>query len=567
VLLFLLAPVEFLLPGYSWICFSGLKERLSSLETLAVSFILSVGFTALFAAGLSLVTSHYLYYSVGGSLGLSLLLLITSIRRLRIGLPKLNRAVFPVLAIACVYSVMLAMVFWSSPFYPTADSSDPVTHAQAVEAISNGFARTTLLHSNFALGMHFAAAVLGEMLGFDSLDAIRLLLSIVIVFSIFLTYFCARTVLGSRYANLAVIASAFIVPVDATHFINIGTFPNVLSDALVIAMLWLIASYAREPNHSLGLTLTFLAVTGLFVHSTFVLFLGALWLTLPVFYISSNGYFRNYLKGLLFATAGLFVLLILLGSFAWASFERVFSGYVVPSFALTPLFLDLRIDYWVLYDYYVLVGPLVTLTIIATVVLILAKRRDVIWLTFLCIWFCLELVIAFTSPQDWRFILLSMVPGSFLLGISVGSLRGIGSLSPRLDWRRARRVLIPIVLCVLILTGSFPILLPRVFDPSSRIREEAIFASMSWLKQNDAGQSVASVGLYLGYRYLTALTGITYAGDFNESANSMVAQSRRVGFAYVVVSVHDPQFPTFESSSMVVEKYQNSVAAIFFIPA
>jgi hypothetical protein len=88
---------------------------------------------------------------------------------------------------------------------------------------------------------------------------------------------------------------------------------------------------------------------------------------------------------------------------------------------------------------------------------------------------------------------------------------------------------------------------------------------MSWLKQNGGGQSVASVGLSADYRYLTTLTGITYAGDFNESANSTVEQAESAKFAYVAVALQSPQFPTFESSSMVVEKYRNSVVAIFFI--
>ena len=565
--LFLLAPLEFLLPGYAWIRFSGLKKKFDIMETLVISFVLSVGFAALFTAGLSLMTPHYLSYSVAGSVGLSATLIIASIglsKRAQTSIPKLNRAMFPVGLIACVYAVMLATVFWSTPFYPTTDALDPITHARVVEAISGGLARSTLLHSSFAIGMHFVAAVLGELVGLGSLNAIRFLLSVVIVVSLFLTYFCARTVLGSRYANLAVVAFAFIVPADATHFIDIGTFPNVLCDALVIAMLWLIVSYTREPNLGLGLTLTFLAITGLFVHSTFLLFLLALWLFLPAFYVSHDRHFGNYLKSLLFATAGLIVLFIVLGSFASASFERIFTGYIVPSFPLTPLFLYVQILVW---NYYVLVGPLVTLAVIGAVASIVIKRRNALWSVFLCIWFGLLFLIALISPQDWRFVLLSMIPASLLLGSSIGWLMDLRYLSARLGRSRARRTLLPILLCVLILSGSFPNLLPRVYNPTNRNKEEAIFASMSWLAQNDAGQSVASVGLSADYRYLTTLTGIPYAGDFNESANSTVAQARSAGFAYVAVFVQSPQFPTFESSSMFVEKYQNSVAAIFFIPA
>jgi len=199
-----------------------------------------------------------------------------------------------------------------------------------------------------------------------------------------------------------------------------------------------------------------------------------------------------------------------------------------------------------------------------TVAFILVKRRSAVWLTFLCIWFCLLALLAFVSPQDWRFVLLSMVPGGFLLGNLLGWIKQFSRY--HIKWSSGARVLLPALLCVLILSGSFVSLLPRVFDPSSRGREEAIFLSMEWLKQNDDGQSVASVGLSADYRYLTTLTGIAYAGDLNENANLTVEQARGVNFAYVAVALQSPQFPTFQSSSLVEEKYRNSVVAIFFIP-
>jgi hypothetical protein len=565
--LWFLVPFELFLPGYAWILFSGLDRRFGIGERLALSFIISVSFTSLFTAGLSLVTSHYLSYSVGGSLGLSLILLIFSFRHgnlFRRSLPNLDRTMLPVIATACIYVVVLVSLFWSSPFYPNTDADDPITHAQVVEGISNGLGRTLLLHSNFAIGMHFVSAVLARLLAVDSLDAIRFLLSLVIVVSVFLTYFCARILLGNRNAaNLTLNVAAFIIPVDAIHFIKVGTFPNILSDALVVTMLWLIVSYTREPSRAMGFTLTFLALEGLFEHSTFLMFLAALWIALPVFLVFYKRYFKNYFKSVLFTTAGLFCLFVLLGSFLSASLGRIFTGYFASSFSPTPAPLLLQVLVW---NYLVLASPLATLSIVAAFVFVLVKQRKATWPIFACIWFGLLLVAAIISPQGWRFILLSMVPASFLLGSSLGFLRELSSSSAHTNRSRARRALLPILLCGLILSGSFVSLLPRVFDPTSRTREEAVVDSMSWLEKNDNGQGVASVGLSSDYRYLTTLTGITYAGDFNESANSTVAQARSAKFAYVAVAVQSPQFPTFESSSTVVEEYQNSVVTIFFIP-
>ena len=136
--LWFLVPFELFLPGYAWILFSGLNRRFGIAERLAISFIISISFTSLFTAGLSLVTSHYLSYSVGGSLALSLILLILSFRHgnlFRRSLPKLDRTMLPVIATACIYVAVFISLFWSSPFYPTTDADDPITHAQVVEGI------------------------------------------------------------------------------------------------------------------------------------------------------------------------------------------------------------------------------------------------------------------------------------------------------------------------------------------------------------------------------------------------------------------------------------------------
>jgi hypothetical protein len=247
-----------------------------------------------------------------------------------------------------------------------------------------------------------------------------------------------------------------------------------------------------------------------------------------------------------------------------ASLGRIFAGYVVSSFSSIPVYLYLQL---LAYNYSFLAGPLGALSVFLSVVFILNKHRDAIWCVLLCVWFCLLIGAAIISPEGWRFILLSMVPGGFLLGRSIGSLRELASVLPHANWVKARKFLVPAVLCVLILSGGFVSLLPRVFNPSSRFRQEAVFNSMLWLKGNGGGEGVASVGLSGDYRYLTTLTGIRYAGDFNESANATVAESRIANFTYVAVAIQSPQFPTFQSSNMVQQKYRNSVVAIFFIPA
>jgi hypothetical protein len=409
--------------------------------------------------------------------------------------------------------------------------------------------------------------VLAHLLDLSGLDALRVLLAFVLLDSILLTYCCARTLLDPVAAGFTVLIAGFVIPTDAMHFIKVGTFPNMLSDAMVLAVLWLIFVFVKKPNSTVGLTLAFLTVGGLFVHSTFVVFLAALWLAVPVFFYFYRASARNYLKAILFTTGGLLSLAVLFGSFLVANLERVFLGsYGLGSAAPpTPILLTLQTLVW---NFWALAGGLAPLLIAVAIVRVFLRKKTIAGVAFACVWLGTLALAMIVSTEGWRFILLSLVPGSFLIGDLLAAL-----FASQIDFLRrgtttkSLKLFAPLLLVILVLSGTFIPLLPRVYAPENRNRQEEIFNSMYWLKQNDQGNAVASVGLSSDYRYLQTLTGIVYVGDFNESANSTVAASRGANFSYVAVAVQNSQFPTFQSSSMVVEKYRNSIVAIFFIPA
>jgi hypothetical protein len=462
---------------------------------------------------------------------------------------------------------MVLLLGWSSPIYPTADAPDPIIHAQIVEAIMNGTGKVLLLHSTSPIGLHFASAVLAYLLGFNGLEALRVLLAMVLVDSVFLLYYCATTLLGKVGASFTILVAGFVLPVDAIHFIKIGTFPNMLSDAIVLAILWLMFAYMKEPNSAMGLTLTFLALGGLFVHSTFVAFLTALWAALPIVAYYYRVHLRNYLRALLFTTGGLLALAALFGSFLIANLQRIlFGSYGIGSTAPpTPILLTVQTLVW---NYSVFAGILAPFLIVAAVTRILLKRRISAAIAFTCVWLGIMVIGMFASTEGWRFILLSLVPGSFLIGDLLGGFNQSSVKLPAGTTRsKAIKSMAPLLLVALVISGSFIPLLPRVYDPASRNRQEAVFDSMSWLKQNDQRNAVASVGLSNDYRYLQTLTGISYVGDYNESASSMSTQSAIMGFRYVAVAIQSSQFSNFEKSNVVQEKYRNNVVAIFFIPS
>jgi hypothetical protein len=322
----------------------------------------------------------------------------------------------------------------------------------------------------------------------------------------------------------------------------------------------------KKPNLAIGVTLALLVLGGLFIHSTFVALLASLWLALPVFYYFYKSSARDYLKALLFATGGLLSLAVLFGSFLAANLDRIlFGSYGAGSAAPpTPIVLTLQSAVW---NYFALGGLLAPILIVAAITRILLRRKASTAIAFICVWLGTLAIAMIVSTEGWRFILLSLVPGGFLVGDLLASLFGHQIKIQRHEiGSRQFRLFASLLVVVLVASGSFIPLLPRVYAPQNRSRQQAVFDSMYWLKENDHGNAVASVGLASDYEYLQILTGIPYVGDYNESASSIV-QSRGVNFAYVAVALQSPQFPTFESSSMVEQKYQNSVVAIFFIPA
>jgi len=567
----LLATIMLFLPGLSWILCSGMSRRFGALEKIALSVIISIIFDSLFTAVLALVTSNYVVDSTIGTLTISFVLLsiwaLCNRRSIKSFIPhfRFDRMTLPLATTVTVYGVILLFLGWSTPIYPGTDAADPVIHAQFVEVIIKGSGKELLTQTSTPIGLHFASALLAYLLDFNGLTAMRILLAVSLIDFIVLTYFCARTLLGETGASFTTLVAGFVIPVSAMHFIQIGTFPNMLSDTIVLAALWLTFEYVKQPNRAVGLTLSFLAVGGLFVHSTFLLFLVSLWIAFPAFMIHFRVYVGNYLKALLFTSGGLLSLTILLGSFLFADVQRVlFGSYGVGSAApTTPLTLGLQVIVW---NYVTFAGPVAPLLIAASVIFVLLKRRNSIGIIFVCIWLGVLIIAMFLSTESWRFILLSMVPGSFLIGDLLSALSRLsGEISQNGNIFRPLKVIPPLLLLILIMSGSFIPLFHRIYSPTERSIQLEVFSSMSWLQQNDKNYSVASVSLSLSYRYLQPLTGISYLGDYAENAHSIIARSANMGFRYVAVAIQSPQFPTFEFSSSVQEKYQNSIVAIFFI--
>lgn len=561
-----------LLPGFAWLLLSGLLKRLNTFGAIAFSFTLSICLLSLTSAFLSLLTSSYLVYTIAGAAVLSTITVAAYFWQRGFGNPLTERVNVSPLLLLClvVYAVLLLAFFWSTPYYPT--TSDPITHAQVTQSISSGEGRSVLLHTNFPVGLHFDAAILMTLLGTTPLQSLGVLISLVLLTTLVLVFVSAKALFGNEnLAALTTFVGAFILPVDAMHLILIGTYPNLVDDALVFAAVFLLFSYVREPSFSVGVTLALAGLTGVFMHSSFLLFLTALWLMLPIVFFVLRGRREVglYFQGCIYSTLGILVVAIIALPFLKGNVERVFAGYSLFHFvsgANTPQTLQLiTVVYETLaWNLVVLIKPLTLIAIVLGIILVAKKGGQLIGQTFAVCWFAVLVILSFLSAQTDRFVLFCMVPSIFLVGNLVGNI----PLPEKTRLRMVnRRVIAGCVLIVLAAFGAFLPLIPVAFSPSRRLHEQDIYESMEWLQQNRCPSGVASLGLGFDFRYLPVLTNLQYLGSLPSTTNSdqVLQESRVMGFGCVVMQTDNPNLHSFEVNQAFQERYRNTEVVILFI--
>ena len=272
------AILAFFLPGYAWVLISGLSRRLNRIEQATLAFVISLTFMSLLTAGLSLVTHQYLLFSLVVSIAGSILVLGVGIVKNRpkpIHFSGVKSLPKPFLLCLLIYAVFLATGFWSAPYYPTAQAPDLITHTHLTQTILAGGGRDVLLHGNIPVGLHFAAALVAYVLQVNSLEALRIVITPVLLVIVCLFFYAARRMFDSNStAGIVMVVAAFVLPVDLIHFLRIGTYPNLLEElrgplpALALGLIRASTLQAAwffhgSPSHSRRLySLQFLPVLG-----------------------------------------------------------------------------------------------------------------------------------------------------------------------------------------------------------------------------------------------------------------------------------------------------------------
>jgi hypothetical protein len=578
----ILTVLEFLLPGYAWLLIMGLSKRFGALESIVLSFILSSCILSLASAGISLLTRDYLFVSEVVMLVLSLGIAgLYALNRMRLGQSpalrrisvKVDRYDLPLLVALTTYAILLTLLFWSAPYYPTASANDPVVHIQLAQGVLNGEGKQMLLRSGYPIGMHFAIVIFSTLLQLDLMLSMRIYLALVTLCAIFLSYTAARTILSSRrMAGAAVLVAAFVMPVDGIHFVLFGTFANLIADTIILSMVCFFFYFVRKPSLPVGLTLALLGVAGVFMHSSVALFLGVLWVSIPMVFLLFKKKLHEYVQACFYSVAGIILLGLVLSSVLAHNGLRLLGTYtlfggpgIVAAFRYPAIFYAVFVS--LIINLGVIMGRINAVAVFASVVFVLARRRTSSGPIFAAGWFVILMAGVFlTSGNSDRFILFSMLPSAFVLGSVASSADQLTEKVSRLrfSWSKVARIIVPLVLIMMIGTGLFFPLVFKAYNPSDRAHEQAVFDSMEWLKGHNGTGSVASVGLGSDYRYLTGLTGVPYAGDFNKPAQSLLPSSKG-NLSYVAVSINSPHIHSYDLNSTFHEEYHNDVVAIFQI--
>lgn len=537
-------------------------------EQLTLAFVISFVLLSLLSAALSLVTQRYLLFSLMISIGGSLVGLTVHISMHRpspIHLSDLGLLPKPFLLCLLAYAILLAASFWSAPYYPTAEAPDLPTHTHLVQAILAGDGRNVLLHGNTPVALHFAAALVANTLGVGSLEALRLVTAPALLAIVSLFFFSAKRILTSnRAAGIIVVVGSFVLPVDLIHFLRVGTYPNLLEDLVILCLLWLLVSFVEQPSKALGFSLGLLSIAGVFIHSSFFLFLAAALISVPFIYlVASRTNFRNYLQGLFYAGGALMLFAAILWPFFRGNILRIVGSYVEPGQVLVSSVL--RVSYFNFsYDLGYFLGWVNVAVLFASILAVLFISKKSIWSVLLLVWLGIQFVSPAFSEQSFRFVLFAMIPASFIIGKGLGDL-GTWTASLPASLSRFKAWLIPLLLLVLILSGSLPGLMPKIINPYQRSREEAVFDSMQWLSQYGNCPVVASSGLWPDYLYLQALTPLNYTTDFVQPADIVLGKSAAIGFTCVAVAANSPYFNTYQANPSYRELYHNNMVWVYAI--
>lgn len=561
--------VLFLIVGVAWLSLSGISRKIDTIEKVVLAAALGLASAMVTGAVAVLVR-----VSFDSAVDLFLVLAIVLVgfwlfTKPKLTLPRklingLSRYWLPLILFS--FHLVLWIVYLAVyPYFPNSDAIDVVWHSAITNSVLHGNIGGPVATAGFPAGSHILFAFMSRYIGLDVLPALRVTAAVIESLSVLVAYCLFRRLFSSKLAaDYASVAFALLIPSGFVYYARLGAYPNIVGDFFVLTSM-LIALVAMENLTARSIvTAVLLEGTALVSHVSVMIFGGLVILfSLVVF-----GRYRSKFRAYLLSNLGFFILPIIGILFASQTVAAQIT-YV------STLYLDLNnnpvliLQQW-LHNYLLFAGPLNFILLIAASIFVLTKVKRRLWPQFLLAWFTLLFLMVFVTTNDWRLVLLSLVPGAGLLGLLLSELHQTirKLILPRIPsvriWKKSVTVLMLFLMLILAAQGPTIYVMTQDVASGQTSIQGHIYDSMTWIRTNTSPDSaVLSVDLQKEYRYLPAIANRTYRGDFMLDSGELLKLQANFTFSFAAVSTHFDSLNSFYGSNSFREVYQNQDVVIF----
>ncbi len=556
--------------GAVWLRISGVARKGNGMEKLVLS--ISLGLVSAILGGALSTIAGISADLVGNIILISALVALIgywvikkpSLAPSRREFNRLSRYWLPI-SLFSFHITLWAIYLLNYPYFPNSEPVDVLWHSEITRSVLRRDITSPVAAAGFPTGSHIMFAFVSAYLNLDVLSSLRVTSAILEALSVLVASCLFQRILPTkRAASYALVAFSLLIPAGFIYYARIGAYPNIVGDFFVLVSLLVLFVVSEKPTLPSVLTAVLVEGTALISHiSVAILAALAIGFSVVVFRL-----FRSRFSGYVVSNLGFIAVPI-------AAFVLAPSLLARQTAYISTQYLDLNNNLGVvllqwLHNYLLFVGPLNFLLLFSAFTWTLIRGEKRIWSSLLASWFGLLFLLVFVSTNDWRLILLSLIPGAGLLGLFLSKLHGIleGIAVRRISTIRLGRILVSLLMLAIImlstLGGSTVFAMNETMTGGQALRQSYIYESMMWLQANSPPDSyVVSVHLEKEYRYLPIVASRSFRGDYPLESADILKLEEIFRFEYVAVSTDFGGLQSFYQSEALRAEFANPVVVIF----
>jgi len=554
--------------GSVWLFVSGIACKANAVEKVVLA--VSLGLACAMLAGVLSIVAGLAFDIVGNGILFAVavaLVVAWLFRKPKLVHPKLKvnelwRYWLPA-ALFSFHLALWAIYLIKYPYFPNSLPMDVVWHSDITSFVLRRAVAGPLAEACFPTGSHILFAFVSTYLGIDVLPSLRITSAAVETLSVLVAFCLFQRLLPTRQAAAyATVAFSLVIPAGLVYYARVGAYPNIIGDFFALVSLLLALIVSEKLTLRSVLTAALVQSTALMSHIS-VAVLAALVICFSVAVLRQ---FRSQFRIYLISNVGFFAFPMVALAAAPTLLAREFA-YVSTYYLELNNNLGLILRQW-LHNYLFLAGSLNFILLMAAFGWIAIKSEKRIWSLFLVAWFGLLFLLVFVSTNDWRLVLLSLVPGAGLLGLLLSRLQQTLEkvTVEKIPAAKLRQICVNFVMLamVIVLTIGGPTVFAMSEALANRqaLSQSHIYESMVWLQANSSRDCVViSVHLQKEYRYLPIVANRSYRGDYELDSQGILKLRGNFQFDYVTVSTDFSGFETFYDAFRAV--YRNPAVAIF----